>query len=601
MKINRLLSLALSIMPLAVVAAVNSYDVWTLDNYKGETFTAADGSFMTYAVPEGYDLGHQIPPKFNVSVNDEAYVGLYEDVNYKNAQMVFGYFDMAEGESVTVKIACRKKFDKFDIYPRNLDISDVSSQGGKSITFKINRPNQNLTLVLNDSFQDTEVLHLFCNPIEEGPAVATPEKGAYFDKDTKTYYFGPGYHYVPDEISISGKRSIYIAPGAVVNTRVHVSGLSTGRIYGHGILVEDSKFSGITIENLGNTGGSIEGIIVNKRQDSWNVTFDRCSNMTIKNLKILSGCYKSNDGVDMNYCSNIIFDNCFIRANDDCVAIKGLAPEGSASAQMPKQENLHFTRMQLWSDSNNAFGLGAETTASAYEDISLTDSDVIFDWDDIYNPEKLFYQSSLNICCMSGTYFNNIRYENIRLHHSDRAIGLSYIDNFYFGSIVTKQTDPGDMQNILFKDIVSYANSGKSNSNEVRFEAWYGDDGTPRKAIHNITFDNVVLDGKKLESFDDPRIIHNNREGEELIYDIKFTDSSAGINSPHVSAEPQVSLSGTRLLFPAGTSQWRAYNIVGTLVAAGEDVEADTSLLSHGIYLIEFIANGTTSTTKLKI
>ena len=600
MKTISLITAALALLPLTMQGAVSDYDIWNIDNYKGDTYTAADGSFMTYKVPDDYPLGNKIPPKFNVSINDEAYVGLYEDVNWKSAQMAFGYFNMADNASVTVKIACRKKFEKFDIYPRNLDISDISSTGGKSITFKINRPNQNLTLILDDSYQTTEVLHLFCNPIEEGPAVANPEKGAYYDKDTKTYYFGPGYHHMPDEVTISGPRSIYIAPGAVVNTRIHVNSLSTGRIYGHGILMMDRSFSGITVENSGNTGGTIEGIIINKRNDAWNVTFDRCKDMTIKNLKILSACYKSNDGVDMNYCSNINFDNCFIRANDDCVAIKGLAPEGSTSAQMPKQQDLHFTRMQLWSDSNNAFGLGAETVASAYENISLTDSDIIFDWDDIYNPEKLFYQSSLNICCMSGTYFDNIRYENIRLHHSDRVIGLSYIDNFYFGSIVTKQTDPGDMKNIVFKDIISYTNSGKSDSNEVRFEAWYGDDGTPRKAIHDITFDNVQVDGKVLESFDDPHIIHNNREGDELIYDIKFLNSSAGISAPRTET-PAVKLTGSCLTFPEGTSQWAVYNTLGALVAAGTGNETDTARFTPGIYLLQFTANGVTANTKLKI
>ena len=599
MRINSLLSAALCLLPVSLWGAVNDYDVWTMQNYKGDTFVAADGSFMTYEVPEGYDLGHQIPPKFNVSVNDEAYVGLYEDVNHKNAQMVFGYFDMADDASVTVKIACRKKFEKFDIYPRNLDISDVSSQGGKSITFRINRPNQNLTVVLDDSFQDTEVLHLFCNPIEEGPKVADPLKNGY-DKGTKTYYYGPGYHEVPDGITVSGVRSLYLAPGAVVRSRVDVNNLSTGRIYGHGILMEDKSLSGITVCNSGNTGGTIEGIIVNKRQDGWNVTFDRCSNMTVKNLKILSAYYKSNDGIDMNYCTDMSFENLFIRANDDCVAIKGLAPAGSTSAQMPAQKGLHFTRMQMWSDSNNAFGIGAETVASGYEDISLTDSDIIFDWDDIYNPEKLFYQSSLNICCMSGSYFHNIRYEDIRLHHSDRAIGLSYIDNFYFGSIVTRQTDPGDMYDITYKNIVSYTNTGKSDSNEVRFEAWYGDDGTPRKAIHDITFDNVVLDGVKLESFDDPRIVHNNRQGDELIYDIKFTDTSAGCAVPE-TASHEVKLSGGRLMMPEGTSAWTVYNVMGAQVLTGKGAEADTAGFVPGIYVVKFLTHGVVSDVKLKI
>jgi hypothetical protein len=32
--------------------------------------------------------------------------------------------------------------------------------------------------------------------------------------------------------------------------------------------------------------------------------------------------------MDLNYCQNCTFDNIFVRANDDAVAIKGLITEG---------------------------------------------------------------------------------------------------------------------------------------------------------------------------------------------------------------------------------------------------------------------------------
>ena len=101
MKTISLITAALALLPLTMQGAVSDYDIWNIDNYKGNTYTAADGSFMTYKVPDDYPLGNKIPPKFNVSINDEAYIGLYEDVNWKNAQMVFGYFDMADNASVT--------------------------------------------------------------------------------------------------------------------------------------------------------------------------------------------------------------------------------------------------------------------------------------------------------------------------------------------------------------------------------------------------------------------------------------------------------------------------------------------------------------------
>lgn len=68
----------------------------------------------------------------------------------------------------------------------------------------------------------------------------------------------------------------------------------------------------------------------------------------------------------------------FIRACDDAIAIKGMAPSTTLPSNYKPNRNLTFERIQLWNDANNAFGLGAETQASIYENISLKNSDILF-------------------------------------------------------------------------------------------------------------------------------------------------------------------------------------------------------------------------------
>ena len=136
------------------------------------------------------------------------------------------------------------------------------------------------------------------------------------------------------------------------------------------------------------------------------------------NTNIIATRYASVDGIDINTCQDCEWDNCFVRSCDDAIAIKGLYQD--APDACPANRNLKFTRMQLWNDCNNAFGMGAETHASAYENISLTDSEILFSYDDPNFHEQLEERAALTICALDGTYFRNIRFENVRVNRCER-------------------------------------------------------------------------------------------------------------------------------------------------------------------------------------
>ncbi len=475
------------------------------------------GDFETYAVPEGYPYGRFEAPEFNVCVNGKGYCGLYEDLNHKAKQMVFGYFCFREGRRQRVEVVCKEPFDTFQILPAGADISDVVRTGPASLEFSIDRPSQNLTFVFDDGFQDRGVLHLFCNPVEDKPRKAT-------------YYFGPGYHDLraggkSGNIALSGDETVYIAPGAVVDGSVTNVGLTTGGVGGQGVLLNsDPGFR--AINNSTCHGGYLRDVIVHSRCNGWQVVFHRCEGMNVEGIKVVSAFYRSNDGFDLTGCRDLRFDNCFIRAADDCVAIKGLEPKSTPLVDRPANTGLHFSRMQLWSDSNNAFGIGQEARAARYENISLTDSDVLFDWDDIFNSQRMCYQSSLNVCAMEGTTISNVLFDDIRLYKSMRVTCIGFIDDFYFGCITSDQSDPGEIRDVVFNNIRSYGETGWPNTDEIRMLVWHGNGGTPAKAIHDVEFRDVVLNGRRLESFDDERVIANDNHGSKLLYNISFTNTT---------------------------------------------------------------------------
>jgi hypothetical protein len=211
------------------------------------------------------------------------------------------------------------------------------------------------------------------------------------------------------------------------------------------------------------------------------------------------------------------FKNIFVRACDDAIVIKGL--ERGNPTDCAPNENLFFEQMQLWSDCNNAMELGCETRAKYYRNIHFKDVDVLFSYDDKYHHEELEERSVMNICCLEGTYFSNISWEDIRVNRCERLIGMTFNDTYWFGSILGDQTTPGGIDGVSFKNIRVDSNSGSRIANEIRLDGWYRE-GTPTKTIRNITFDNVVIEGKKVSSAD--QLVTNSTPSRPLVSNLSF-------------------------------------------------------------------------------
>jgi polygalacturonase len=234
-------------------------------------------------------------------------------------------------------------------------------------------------------------------------------------------------------------------------------------------------------------------------------------------MKTVSPRYASTDGFDISNSNNIRISNCFVRTCDDAIAIKGLVKDKPANC--PPNENLLFENLHLWNDCNNAICLGAETRASKYENINFRNIDVISSYDDKYHHEELDERSVMSIVSLEGTYFKNITWENINVNRCERLICLTFKDQFWFGSIKGDQSTPGGIENISFKNVYVTSNSGSNIANEILLNGWYMEN-FPTKKITNVSFDNVVVEGKLINSMKD--IKTNNTEDCNLVLDILF-------------------------------------------------------------------------------
>jgi hypothetical protein len=442
-------------------------------------------TLIIYHVPEEYPQEGE--PLFNLSVNGK-YTGIYTDIGEWGQLVSFGYFDFDPKREVEIELTVAFDFQQYRILPESARIK--STRKGNTIKLKTRTADRALSFVFDDNYKGS-VFHLFINSIDRDAPVAS---------DDNTIYFGPGYHDLGvsngGRLVISGNKRLYIAGGAVVNGTVVIEKGEQTVVAGHGLLMKTAPNDLVLIANQSDNI-SIKGIIVcSHRNPGWTVGFDSSSNVEVDNVKIVSARYASTDGFDIVNSNHIHIHNTFIRACDDAIAIKGL--KRGNPQDCPPNENMMFEHLQLWNDCNNAICLGAETRAKYYRSLYFKDIDVLFSYDDRDNHEQLDERSVMSIVCLDGTWFGDIRFEDIRVNRCERLICLTFKDSFWFGSILGNQRTEGGINNVVFKNIRVVSNSGSNIANEILLNGWQKD-GTPTKTIENITFDNVYIEGQKVD------------------------------------------------------------------------------------------------------
>ncbi len=469
-------------------------------------FDYSSDDLITYSVPDRYS--QEGDPLFNVSINGK-YTGVYTDINGWKKLVSFSYFDFTPGKEVEVVVTYSKPFANYEILPKSLNIS--STKEGNSIRFKLSEANQKLSIVFDNNYQGN-TFHLFANAID----INAPTQSS-----DNLIYLGPGYHDLQAEfggsLDTNGK-DIYIAGGAVANGRLVIN--SNGNtVSGHGIFMKSTTGNLVVLVNYAQNTVLKDFITCSHRDGGWTIGTHEASGVTFQDVKVVSPRYASTDGFDIVNSNDIHLKDVFIRSCDDAIAIKGLID--GIPANCPPCENMTFENLQIWNDCNNAMGLGAETRAKYYKDIHFKNIDVIFSYDDISHHDELDERSVMNICCLEGTCFKNITWEDIRVNRCERLACITFKDNFWFGSLLGDQSTEGGVDGITYKNISVESNSGSSIANEILLHGWYKN-GTPTKVIQNITFDNVVIEGKHVSDKNDKHIKTNNTSEVELVNGLIF-------------------------------------------------------------------------------
>ena len=458
---------------------------------------SAVADVQAYPVPEG--TPNEYAP-FEITADGQE-VGVYGDLNSESYEIGFAYFNFDPGDTVEVKITTEFPFKRVEVLPAGSGIEPTVD--GKTMTFTMDNPGQDLSFVFDGDYQGY-TLHLFTNEIDHE---AESYKGKF-----GVIYYGPGYHDRSDgEITLSSGMTLYVDAGAVVNGPIVVKYAKNVKILGTGVIMMDKKNAvdptygniNLCLNNAENV--EIGSIIANAhRTQNWTTHIYYSKNVTVTGYHVVSPRYASTDAIDISNSQNVTIKDVFLRSCDDCVTVKGLG-NASLPDDNPPNENIHVSDSVLWSDCNNAMVVGEESMAAYYNDISFSNIDVLYSYDDRDNHERLEERAVMSIVQLHGTEVTNITWEDIRINNCQRLVCFRFLDSFWFGSIQGNQMYLGYVDGVTLRNITCTSDNDSSIANQILIYGWSED-----KMIQNVTFENFVVNGKKLVSMLNPYMKVNN-------------------------------------------------------------------------------------------
>lgn len=322
-------------------------------------------------------------------------------------------------------------------------------------------------------------LLLFANPIETD----VPKQG-----DANVVYFGPGVH-KPDKIILTSGQTLYLAGGAVVHGAVVADGDNI-RICGRGIL-DGSDWpwlKGPAGQCLGIHGDNVEvnGITI-RGSFAWTIVPRSSRHVTIRNVKICGGRVQNDDGMNPCNSQDVLITDCFIRSDDDCVAMKGL----DLNAPNNNVERVTVENSTLWCDRARIFLLGHESRAAFMRQVALRNLDIIH-----YTMTPFLFEPGEEM------RLEDVTVQDVRVHGEGQheLLRLLPVVNQYMRNKV-----PGHIARITFRNVAVEGKPG-----EYLLQVAGAD---PAHAAKDITFENVTVLGEKVTDASKCVKVGGNTEG----------------------------------------------------------------------------------------
>lgn len=435
----------------------------------------------------------------------------------------FVSIDADEPLAFRVREKSGRNVDSAVIRPLSSRIKVKREESGE-LQFKVDRP---CCLSLEPDGRNSPLL-IFVNK---------PEKNVPKKDDPNVIWFGPGVH-KPEGgvVKVKSGQTLYLAPGAILSAAIRAEGEDI-RICGRG-LVDSNHLAwrqgpiGSVLSISNSKRIDIEGIMI-RGASRWTVVPFNCEDVLIENIKICGGRVQNDDGINPCNSRRVTIQDCFIRSDDDCIAIKGL------DAEKGDCEDITVERCVFWCDRARIVLLGHESRAAFMRRIIVRNCDVI------HSQERNFVFEPGEKMRLEEVLFENIRIESGPTNsytpdsRGQTKDGLPLAQHPHTLCVIRpvvnkymKTQVPGNVHDITFRDI---AVTGMPLYRELLVSGVNAEYATDLVVFENVTMygRNVLADSKCVSVGDFAHRVRfiqvkPDAEGFRSIFDGKSTDGWHG-------------------------------------------------------------------------
>ncbi len=215
----------------------------------------------------------------------------------------------------------------------------------------------------------------------------------------------------------------------------------------------------------------VEGVTI-RGSYHWTIYPEASDGVTIRNVKICGDRCNNDDGIDPSNVRDLLIDDCFIRTQDDCIAVKGVN-FGNGPC-----ERITVTNCVLWADFARIACLGHESNAPHMCDITMADCDILH-----FSRPILIVQPSDSMA------ISNVVCRDMRVHVDGRAGATHLMDFQPVTTVYSKTKNVGGVSGISAEGI-ALEGLEKPFTFSVK--------GRPESVTSNVVFRGVTFNGKPL-------------------------------------------------------------------------------------------------------
>lgn len=265
--------------------------------------------------------------------------------------------------------------------------------------------------------------------------------------DDVTILFEKGKIYNVATLELQPDDVVYLEEGSVVLGRIHAERCDNIRILGNGVLcgspwhLPDSNGSVFFIDLRWCNYVLIEGITA-VDGPMWQIVPAACDHVIIRNVNSMSRIV-TGDGIDITGCQEVLIEDCFVRAADDCICIKsGRLPDTTTVRDV---KNLLVQRCVIWNaEPGNGIEIGYGLSCKEITNLRFRDCDIIH-----CEYEGNMGGSAISIHQADSAWIHHIYYEDIRVEDvAQKLFDIKDLDCKYTWDAVK-----GRVEDIYFKNI----------------------------------------------------------------------------------------------------------------------------------------------------